>query len=191
MVIFAIIHRHIIHCHILFFGLCTLSETKYSLICFNFTGTLIQLSFISFLIVHLISHRFVFQFLHLTLQWSIRLLAMYHMRSWKWLIGKLQSEPCKWWHNHTQYPNKTVNVHLWIVCLRVVYQNTRTQWECTLLHITISILTWTEIWLAIDRGRASAIEPQFARLYGLFGGAPLNNHLEIALRHFFNFVGLL
>ena len=47
-----------------FFWLCTVSENKYSLICFTFTGTLNQHYFILF--IHLSSH-FIFQFLHVVL----------------------------------------------------------------------------------------------------------------------------
>ena len=39
-------------CHFLFFWLCTVSENKYSLICFIFTGTINQLQFMLLFILH-------------------------------------------------------------------------------------------------------------------------------------------
>ena len=53
--------------HFLFFRICTVSENKYSLICFTFTGTLNQLHFILVFIFHIISF---FSFSHLIFKWS-------------------------------------------------------------------------------------------------------------------------
>ena len=71
--IFAIIHRHIIRCYILFFRLYTVSEEKYSLICFTFT-CILNIYSISFCYSSFAPPRTT-SFFSFFISWSVRSLA--------------------------------------------------------------------------------------------------------------------